>query len=153
MFNPRITSYIVMRLGNFWVLHQPHRYSWFDTDVCPLLKYMSSGISAWLYGEVGFSSYPRVFQVTWICKATQVAKFMGPTRGPSGADGSQVGPILAPPTLLLGCFNSTVRNSPTFTEIRFYVPLTIDMWRASLVHWQCSDCSLTLITGCIEGRH
>ena len=34
--------------------------------------------------------------------ATLIARFMGPTWGPSGADRSQVGPMLAPWTLLPG---------------------------------------------------
>ena len=33
---------------------------------------------------------------------TLIARFMGPTRGPSGADRTQVGPMLAPWTLLTG---------------------------------------------------
>ena len=33
---------------------------------------------------------------------TLIARFMGPTWGPSGADGTQVGPMLAPWTLLSG---------------------------------------------------
>ena len=35
-------------------------------------------------------------------KATLIARFMGPTWGPSGTDRTQVGPILAPWTLLFG---------------------------------------------------
>ena len=37
----------------------------------------------------------------WV--TTLIAKFMGPTWGPSGTDRAQVGPILAPSTLLSGC--------------------------------------------------
>ena len=35
-------------------------------------------------------------------KATQIAKFMGPTWGPPGSSQPQMGPMLAPWTLLLG---------------------------------------------------
>ena len=35
-------------------------------------------------------------------KTTLIARFMGPTWGPSGADRTQVGPMLAPLTLLSG---------------------------------------------------
>ena len=35
-------------------------------------------------------------------RASQIAKFMGPTQGPSGADRTQVGPMMAPWTLLSG---------------------------------------------------
>ena len=34
--------------------------------------------------------------------ANQIARFLGPTRGPSGADRTQVGPILSPWALLSG---------------------------------------------------
>ena len=37
-----------------------------------------------------------------ICLDALIAKFMGPTWGPSGADRTQVGPMLAPWTLLSG---------------------------------------------------
>ena len=36
--------------------------------------------------------------------AALIAKFMGPTWGPSGADRTQVGPMFAPWTLLSGCW-------------------------------------------------
>ena len=38
-----------------------------------------------------------------------IARFMGPTRGPSGTDRTQVGPMLAPWTLLSGWLPVTVR--------------------------------------------
>ena len=47
-------------------------------------------------------------------RTTLIARFMGPTWGPSGADRTQVGPMLAPWTLLSGqCWNIvdlTIRN-------------------------------------------
>ena len=36
------------------------------------------------------------------CKASLIARFMGPTWGPSGADRTQVGPMMVPWTLLSG---------------------------------------------------
>ena len=41
-------------------------------------------------------------------KSTQIAKFMGPTRGPPGSCRPQVGPMLAPWTLLWGNVNLRV---------------------------------------------
>ena len=38
--------------------------------------------------------------VTFISRIPLIARFMGPTRGPSGVDNTQVGPMLAPWTLL-----------------------------------------------------
>ena len=40
-------------------------------------------------------------------KASLIARFMGPTWGPSGADRTQVGPMLAPWTLLSGLIFTT----------------------------------------------
>ena len=37
--------------------------------------------------------------------AAQITRFIGPTRGPPGADGTQVGPMLVPWTLLSGRTN------------------------------------------------
>ena len=42
--------------------------------------------------------------VQQICIISLIARFMGPTWGPSGADRTQVGPMLAPWTLLPGIF-------------------------------------------------
>ena len=39
-----------------------------------------------------------------MCVCSLIAKFLGPTRGPSGADSIQVGPMLAPWTLLSGLY-------------------------------------------------
>ena len=51
--------------------------------------------------------YVSSYQVLFIClclqnKPSLIARFMGPTWGPSGADRTQVGPMLAPWTLLSG---------------------------------------------------
>ena len=40
--------------------------------------------------------------ISSLTKTSQIARFMGPTWGPSGADRSKVGPILTPWTLLSG---------------------------------------------------
>ena len=44
-------------------------------------------------------------------RSTEIAKFMGPTWGPPGSCGPQMGPMLAPWTLLSGHFNSTFQRS------------------------------------------
>ena len=45
-----------------------------------------------------------IFSTMLLCEPmlTRIARFMGPTWGPAGAYGTQVGPILAPWTLLSG---------------------------------------------------
>ena len=45
--------------------------------------------------------------------ATLIARFMRPTWGPSGADRTQVGPMLAPWTLLSGHFNNKLAEVST----------------------------------------
>ena len=42
----------------------------------------------------------------WRPVTSKIARFLGPTWGPSGADRTQVGPMLAPWTLLSGLFTS-----------------------------------------------
>ena len=66
-------------------------------------------------------------------KSTQIARFMGPTWGPPGDDRTQVGPMLAPWTLLSGqtnywywkkwfmattCFCMT----PTYCHFSYWIP-------------------------------
>ena len=64
---------------------------------------------------------------------TQIATFIGPTWGPSGADRTQVGPMLAPWTLLSGklCYtHSTGLNfCKASLETRFQVWTETAMWK------------------------
>ena len=57
---------------------------------------------------------PRGFSKdSWVIAGwcmTRIARFMGPTRGSSGADRTQVGPMLAPRTLLSGDTSINVQN-------------------------------------------
>ena len=52
-------------------------------------------------------------------KLSQIARFMGPTRDPPGADVSQVGPMLTPWTLLSWCVSFAV-NDYTCTKYASY---------------------------------
>ena len=57
---------------------------------------------------------------------TLIARFMGPTWGPSGADGTQVGPMLVPWTLLSGIYWIHLTSSPAMPpSIPRYL---ISMW-------------------------
>ena len=51
-----------------------------------------------------------------LTRATLIARFMGPTWGPSGADRTQVGPMLAPWTLLSGQW--VTRSFDVFFDVR-----------------------------------
>ena len=59
------------------------------------------------YGDQCVCSSPRK---TFAYTVTLIARFMGPIWGPSGADRTQVGPMLAPWTLLSGklCVNREI---------------------------------------------
>ena len=66
---------------------------------------------------------------SWLVSGpSQIARFMGPTWGPSGADRTQVGPMLAPWTLL-----SEMRMSESETRHPFLKQMSImSKWAAML---------------------
>ena len=80
-----------------------------------------------------------------------IARFMGPTWGPSGADRTQVGPMLAPWTLLSGVFwlthslPSGHRDDAMITSLSHQDDVTTLFWRnndaiiASCVRWEVSS--------------
>ena len=103
-------------------MSSPHKDQWHWASMLSL-------ICAWIYvwvncGEADYlrrhrAHYDVTLMVTAVndsvCKAqcvlvslklTLIARFMGPTWGPSGADRTQVGPMLAPWTLLSGKANT-----------------------------------------------
>ena len=55
----------------------------------------------------GMNHLMTVSVMSFIIIIYLIARFMGPTWGPSGADRTQVGPMLAPWTLLSGCLGSS----------------------------------------------
>ena len=55
----------------------------------------------------GMNHLMTVSVMSFIRIISLIARFMGPTWGPSGADRTQVGPMLAPWTLLSGCLGSS----------------------------------------------
>ena len=65
-----------------------------------------------------------------IATLSMIARFMGPTWGPSGADGTQVGPMLAPWTLLSGFMYTIYIN--TFYLI-IYVILSLSSTELSTI--------------------
>ena len=56
--------------------------------------------------------------------STVIARYMGPTLGPSGADRTQVGPMLAPWTLLSG----TLLNSPNIPDKSQGIMISAPQW-------------------------
>ena len=87
----------------YWIRTQPRNrtcVNWLGAD------------TRWsLYASVNLVDIKNVCRLTasihypnsWlVAKISLIARFMGPTWGPSGADSTQVGPMLAPWTLLSG---------------------------------------------------
>ena len=71
---------------------------------------------------------PPLAYPVWL-KGTMIARFMGPIRGPSGADRTQVGPMLATWTLLYGEFlkhKSYLLCYPAFIHYAFLNYTTIN---------------------------
>ena len=71
------------------------------------LNISSSGWNRWLWSVVCLVLTQQIFSYDWNhwllhAETTLITRFLGPTWGPSGADSTQVGPILAPWTLLSG---------------------------------------------------
>ena len=62
--------------------------------ICDLSE-LQRGLDHTLHSRVSYD-------VSRFSMTTPLARFMGPTWGPSGADGTQVGPMLAPWALLSG---------------------------------------------------
>ena len=56
---------------------------------------------------------------TFHVRASLIARFMGPTWGPSGADRTQVGPMLAPWTLLSGLLPLQCQADITESEFKY----------------------------------
>ena len=55
---------------------------------------------------------------------TLIARFMGPTRGPPGADRTQVGPIWATWTLLSGYFNIIILSWTQIVNVHLHSDVT-----------------------------
>ena len=61
-------------------------------------------------------------------------RVMGPTSGPSGADRTQVGPILAPWTLLSGVFSAIIRTNYDQFSSKDKYNLAKQQWYTSSKH-------------------
>ena len=77
-----------------------------------------------------------------LCKSILIARFMGPTWGPSGADRTNVGPTLAPWTLLSGYGQVNLMwpltSVPQVSEIRSWQDLgPLGPFLLSLLWFEC----------------
>ena len=79
------------------------------------------------------------------CFISQIAKFMGPTWGPSGADRTQVDPMLAPWTLLSGIGRVHKHRSKLFSEswhFSLYINYEIAPWALYISRWIITQCEI-----------
>ena len=85
-------------------LHEPDNHVWHSLSVCQMPTNNRWCRRPAYWGEFLYSDGINSSQIIPDnqCLCTLIARFMGPTWGPSGADRTQVGPILAPWTLLSG---------------------------------------------------
>ena len=99
----------------------------------------------------------------YMFKASLRARFMGPTWGPSGADRSQVGPMMVPWTLLSGI--SRFRRLPlgkydvfrVFMKFRNIISALVDteVWIFDMLyicyqHWRFTDDHKIQVIGCFH---
>ena len=88
----------------------------------------------WYYSKVSFSPNTAAAGESTLWIYTLIARLMGPTLGPSGADRTQVGPMLAPWTLLSGHLRIIVDQIWQFSQICYhYALLYILLWNVNLL--------------------
>ena len=108
------TSYL-LGLARFYQLSHGKNWRdgmWLSTIISSFVKFCSGLVPVYfIHAFQGFFSNIRAFLVPmkwpwrlWMYQlgTPQIARFMGPTWDPPGADRTQVGPMLAPWTLLSG---------------------------------------------------
>ena len=66
---------------------------------------------------------------------SQIAKFMGPTWGPPGSCRPQMGPMLAPWTLLCGLVSSRNTSSDAVDQVPYYIWRTKGLWVTKGGRW------------------
>ena len=99
--------------GKYSRSYPSHRLSLDDCRNLPLWHLITINQCLW-HGV--HASWEQV----WMCTPL-IARFMGPTWGPAGADRTQVGPMLAPWTLLSGSISFFTSNSVIFVYFIFII--------------------------------
>ena len=83
-----------------------------------------------------------------LVKVSLIARFMGPTWGPSGADRTQVGPMLAPSTLLSGMISEGNRCCKCLSLIHNCekgVPISTGIDVSILTWFRLKLCHITIV--------
>ena len=106
------------------------------------LASMTTLKSNWWYDISNFLYIVAFNHVRTVLRLSLIARFMGPTWGPSGAGRTQVGPMLAPWTLLSGLFHQPLdcawyhAISPSLTRWSHeWVPITRIVGQKCKVHY------------------
>ena len=143
---------LVMKYIIFYDIHILHkdvhenmwRYPGY-TNTCVLFseKYWNIHICKLAFSQfqyLGVNSATSVYPMTdtytaSVCVISQIVGFMGTIWGPSGADRTQVGPMLAPWTLLSGhwLYRQFIDLMDSFTHF------------SGFMHWYCDKKSLRLL--------
>ena len=119
--------------------------------VC-IINQINVTLDGWQYSSINTSQGHMACE--YLQKITQIAKFMGQTWGPPGSCRSQVGPMLAPWTLLSG-YASVVfmqyipRVVHSFYAFLCFVLYLIVVWFLSLKYPQKAWWSLGHMMGCL----
>ena len=98
LFVLRIARYAWLMVGSIYIY------------IYPIYIYIYIYIYTWYISNAGTVGVHRVWK-QWY---PLIARFMGPTWGPSGADRTQVGPMLAPWILLSGSIANRIMKSQSF---------------------------------------
>ena len=134
-------------------------YYWFFLNRCQISSILPTAY------QMAKKSDPSYFAVT---EDTLITIFTGPTWGPSGADRTQVGPMLAPWTLLsrttkLTLINCAATDPPSFQKLFHEIPddkrgfwysyLNDDLYGVYLSTKRYIECIIPGIHRCIDLVH
>ena len=108
-----------------------------------------SGKSPMVHLNIVYSRNLAVKALKVALKDTLIARLMGPIWGPSGADRTQVGPMLAPWTLLSG-HPSLVSSIPVEHHIMEWIPLQIQTFSFKKINTLTFSVCVTLFL-CVWG--
>ena len=125
--------HISFHWSDFWKVNYELLYAVWGSPIHNTTIYHDNLQDRWIHGPTCQVMY------LWLCSPARahycvldkhgipslIARFMGPTWGPSGADRTQVGPTLAPWTLLFGILVFLVWIAASVTRGNFMCVLCI----------------------------
>ena len=93
---------------------------------------MADNVLAWISFRTATDTTDVVMPELMVWTATQIARFMGPTWGPSGADRTQVGRMVGPWTLVSGYLSS---NKTVNYKVSLNLKSMNHGWKMVLLLW------------------